>query len=120
MRKTLSSFPSDLFDSALLEQRDAKKTRPALSGPDGTISGAGPSPAVSNTAMTAADERFLSDREVAVRYGVSRTTVWRWVTVYPNFPKPHHVSLGTTRWFLSELSTYEAAVRVAPTDRAPR
>lgn len=25
-----------------------------------------------------ADERYLSDKQVAQRYGVSRTTVWRW------------------------------------------
>lgn len=53
------------------------------------------------------EERFLSDRQVARRYDVSRATVWRWRKSNPNFPAPKEVSDGTTRWRLSELLVFE-------------
>lgn len=53
---------------------------------------------------------FLSDIDVAKRYSVARPTVWRWAKETHGFPKPIHISPGTTRWRLSDLVDYEAAI----------
>jgi len=55
------------------------------------------------------DKRFLTDKQVGARYGVSRAAVWRWLAAYPDFPKPIAITPGTTRWRLSEIMAYEAA-----------
>ena len=52
---------------------------------------------------------YLADRQVAVRYGVHRTTIWGWVKSDPTFPKPVTLSPGCTRWRLSDLEAWEAA-----------
>lgn len=51
---------------------------------------------------------FLSDVEVAKRYGVSRPTIWRWCQTNPGFPAPKQISPGTTRWALSDLQAFDA------------
>ncbi|WP_134679578.1 helix-turn-helix transcriptional regulator [Paracoccus ravus] len=56
---------------------------------------------------------FVSDKQVAERYGVTRPTVWRWVKADPTFPKPISLSPGCTRWKASELDVWEAARRAA-------
>ncbi|WP_367115742.1 helix-turn-helix transcriptional regulator [Tabrizicola sp.] len=53
-------------------------------------------------------EVFLSDFELAGRYGVHRSTPWRWVKSVPDFPKPTSLSPGCTRWKLSEVEAWEA------------
>lgn len=53
---------------------------------------------------------FLKDTEVAVRYGVSRPTIWRW-TKNGNFPKPVKLGAGSTRWRASDLETWENQFR---------
>ncbi|SHJ77640.1 transcriptional regulator, AlpA family [Palleronia salina] len=55
---------------------------------------------------------FASDKQVAERFGVARTTVWRWVNSVPHFPKPIALTPGCTRWRLDELEAWERA-RVA-------
>ena len=52
--------------------------------------------------------RFLSIDDVAKRYGVGRSTVWRWVKKDDRFPAPVKLSLGTSRWSESELLAFEA------------
>lgn len=52
---------------------------------------------------------FLSDQEVAVRYSVSRPTIWRWVKTQFDFPAPVKVTEGTTRWRLDDLEKFELA-----------
>ena len=61
-----------------------------------------------------ADERYLCDRAVAVRFGVSRQTVGRWAKSRARFPKPVVISTGTTRWLLSDLMAYELELQEAP------
>jgi predicted DNA-binding transcriptional regulator AlpA len=51
---------------------------------------------------------FLSDRDVAARYRVSRPTVWRWAG-NGNLPPPVKLSQGATRWRLEDLLAFEAA-----------
>ncbi|GGB26271.1 helix-turn-helix transcriptional regulator [Allosediminivita pacifica] len=50
---------------------------------------------------------FLSDKEVAERYSVSRPTIWRWVKTAPGFPPPVRLAQGTTRWAVDALAEYE-------------
>lgn len=57
--------------------------------------------------LSEAAERYLSDVDVAVRYGISRATVWRWCKSIADFPRPIQISPGTTRWALSQLLSYE-------------
>lgn len=63
-------------------------------------------------------EDFLSDIQMDKRYGVHRSTIWRWVSVDLHFPKPVTISPGCTRWKASEIEAWETAKaskrRVAP------
>lgn len=49
---------------------------------------------------------FFRDTEVAIRYNISRPTIWRWVK-QGKFPKPFKLGEGTSRWKLSELEVWE-------------
>ncbi len=49
---------------------------------------------------------FFSDRELAKRYAVSRTTIWRWAHA-GDFPKSHRLSAGCSRWKQSDLEVWE-------------
>ncbi len=50
---------------------------------------------------------YLSDQQVAHRYGVHRSTPWRWVKADPTFPKPVILSPGCTRWKLVDIVVWE-------------
>lgn len=50
---------------------------------------------------------YASDQQVARRYGVHRSTPWRWLKTDPDFPKPIILSPGCTRWKLSEIEAWE-------------
>lgn len=50
---------------------------------------------------------YLSDRDVARRYSVSRPTIWRWVKDKVGFPSPIKIGKGTTRWHIEDLKVYE-------------
>ena len=52
---------------------------------------------------------YISDSQVAKRYGVSRQTIWRWVKSNESFPKPVQFSPACTRWNLSQIEAWEAA-----------
>ena len=61
--------------------------------------------------MSEEDERFLNVQQVADRYAVSTQTIWRWSKETDrSFPRPVGVSLGTSRWRLSELKEFEATL----------
>jgi len=51
---------------------------------------------------------YLSDAQLADRFGVHRTTVRRWVHTDPTFPKPVKLSPGSTRWCLAEIEEWVA------------
>ena len=57
----------------------------------------------------AAFSPYLTDISTGKRYGVSRVTIWRWVSTDPTFPPPVKLSPGCTRWKLSDLMAWEAA-----------
>ncbi|BCB07215.1 hypothetical protein HHSLTHF2_11050 [Vreelandella venusta] len=50
---------------------------------------------------------YLTDRQAATRYSVSRNTVWRWAKD-GSFPKPVQLSPQCTRWRLEDLKAWEA------------
>jgi prophage regulatory protein len=52
-------------------------------------------------------EVYVSDRQVALRYGMHRSAVWRWVKTIPDFPKPVVLSPGCTRWKLADIVAWE-------------
>lgn len=52
---------------------------------------------------------YLSDKDIAQRYNVSRQTVWRWHRETMEFPRAITLSPGCTRWKLSEIEAWEAA-----------
>ncbi len=52
-------------------------------------------------------ETYLSNAQLAARYGLHRTTLWRWAKTDPTFPKPVLLSAGCTRWKLSAIENWE-------------
>lgn len=55
-------------------------------------------------------QSYFSDLQLADRYQVNRTTIWRWVA--RNYlPRPVQLSPGTTRWRRNEIESHEAQHR---------
>lgn len=54
--------------------------------------------------------QYLSDTQLAARYSVSRSTIWRW-TQRGLFPKPVQLSPGTTRWRKDAIERHEASTQ---------
>jgi len=52
---------------------------------------------------------FLTDRDLAARWAVSRTTPWDWTKTKAGFPQPIKLSERCTRWKLSEIEAWESA-----------
>ena len=52
---------------------------------------------------------YLRDTDLADRYGVHRTTVWRWASK-GLLPKPFRLTDGCTRWKLPEIEVNDAAL----------
>ena len=50
--------------------------------------------------------QYLSDKSLAKRFSVCRTTIWRWRRE-GEFPKPVKLG-GATRWRLAEIEAWEA------------
>lgn len=51
--------------------------------------------------------QYLTDRALAARFAVARTTVWRWLSE-GLLPAPVHLTPGTTRWRLADIEAFEA------------
>ncbi|MBY6158895.1 helix-turn-helix transcriptional regulator [Pseudooceanicola nitratireducens] len=54
-------------------------------------------------------QTYLTDLQVAARYGVHRSTPWRWAKTDPTFPQPITLTPGCTRWKLADLEIWETA-----------
>jgi prophage regulatory protein len=52
-------------------------------------------------------QQFLSDAQLAERYSVSRSTIWRW-TARKLLPQPVHLSPGCTRWRRDDIERRDA------------
>lgn len=57
--------------------------------------------------------KYLSDRQLAERYGVTEVTVWRWHRDDATFPRAVKLSTGTTRWKSTEIEAWEKSRAVA-------
>lgn len=55
-------------------------------------------------------EVYLADTQLAARYGVHRSTIWRWAKTDPHFPDPIVFSSGCTRWKLSQIEAWELVI----------
>jgi predicted DNA-binding transcriptional regulator AlpA len=115
MPKAAQTHTKDLFDdeprgALRAKARAARRARNAERVPAQRAGAEAPVAPV-GVGLGLRDERFLTDPQVADRYGVTRATVWRWASAYPSFPKPHPITPGTTRWYLSELLAHEAVAR---------
>ena len=53
-------------------------------------------------------ETYISSLQLAARFGISRSTLWRWAKTEPSFPQPVALSPGCTRWRVSEIEAWEA------------
>ncbi len=51
-------------------------------------------------------DTYLTDRDIAARYSVHRTTPWRWAA-QGRFPKPVKLSPQVTRWRASDVENWE-------------
>lgn len=49
---------------------------------------------------------FLRDIEIAERYDISRSTIWRWVKE-DRFPRPIKLGPASTRWLITDLEAWE-------------
>ena len=49
---------------------------------------------------------FISDKTMAERYEIGRSTVWHWVST-GKLPKPHRLTSQTTRWDLQEVEDFD-------------
>ena len=54
-------------------------------------------------------ETYISDKQIAARYGVHRTTPWDWLKRDPSFPRPVSLTPGCTRWRLSQIEAWESS-----------
>jgi|LNAP01.1.fsa_nt_gb predicted DNA-binding transcriptional regulator AlpA len=61
--------------------------------------------------------KFLSDRDLAARYSIGRTTVWRWLAD-GRLPAPVQLTPGTTRWRLIDIEEFESKRLAASTAAA--
>ena len=52
---------------------------------------------------------YITDQQLADRFQVFRTTIWRWRRTDPSFPRPVKLSPGCARWRLDEVEAWEAA-----------
>lgn len=49
---------------------------------------------------------FLSDKQIASRYSVARSTIWRWVKT-SDFPAPLKLATGCSRWRMADVEEWE-------------
>jgi predicted DNA-binding transcriptional regulator AlpA len=54
--------------------------------------------------------KLLSIKQVARRYGVARSTVWRWEAT-GLIPRGLRISRGTVRWVATEIENHLASCR---------
>ena len=51
--------------------------------------------------------QYVSDAQLGERYGVSRSTIWRWVK-RGLLPPPISISPGCTRWNVEQVAQRDA------------
>jgi predicted DNA-binding transcriptional regulator AlpA len=53
---------------------------------------------------------LLSVKQVALQYGVSPPTIWRWIKEQADFPKPVR-NRGSTRWYAGDIIDHLSSLR---------
>jgi len=56
---------------------------------------------------------WLSAAQCAVRYGVTKATIWRWAGNKSGFPRPRRLGSNCSRWKLEELVEWELSLETA-------
>lgn len=64
---------------------------------------------MSNKNQRQPEIKWLSDKDLATRYGVSRATVWRWVRE-GHLPAPRKIGQSTSRWPVSEIDEHDRKI----------
>ncbi|MBG6143565.1 putative DNA-binding transcriptional regulator AlpA [Labrenzia sp. EL_142] len=104
-----SETPNSSIPQKATKKRKNRNSRPETKKPvelvDSYISG---QEQTLPPATSPSDRAYLTDKEVALRYSVSKATIWRWANSNPNFPKPIVFSKGVSRWSLEDLLAFEA------------
>ncbi|MCW3780267.1 helix-turn-helix transcriptional regulator [Defluviimonas salinarum] len=52
---------------------------------------------------------YISDKQIAERWGVHRVTPWRLAKSVEGFPQPVKLSANVTRWKLADIEAWEKA-----------
>ena len=50
--------------------------------------------------------QYISDKSVAKRYEIGRSTVWAWLAVR-RLPQPYKLTPQTTRWLVADLDAFD-------------
>jgi predicted DNA-binding transcriptional regulator AlpA len=58
---------------------------------------------------TQSSAAWLSDRDLAKRYAVSRMTIWRWARS-GHLPAPRKVGPNVTRWPAQAIEAHDASI----------
>lgn len=61
-----------------------------------------------NTEAAPIQSAYVTDAALAAHFGVTRATIWKWVT-RNGFPAPVKLSPQMTRWKLADVEAWEAA-----------
>ncbi|MGJ7456964.1 helix-turn-helix transcriptional regulator [Halomonas sp. RA08-2] len=56
--------------------------------------------------------KYYSDKQLAERFGVTRSTIWRWVKI-GLLPAPVRLTKGCTRWRSPDIEAWEESREVA-------
>jgi len=51
-------------------------------------------------------QMYLSTSQLAIKLGMSRTTIWRYTRNDPDFPKPFYFGRTTRRWCLADVEAW--------------
>lgn len=99
----------DLFQASVDEPNSPVKKEVSSSAKDHNKPASNKNTAISTCdhAANGSVDRFLNVVEVAQRYGLSKSSVWRLAAENKDFPKPFKLAKGTTRWRLSDLIAFE-------------
>lgn len=90
--------------------RGSRNKRPQGQLKPENVPGLAVNEAKASNATADSGARFISDKDVAHRYGLARSTIWRWLKTNPHFPRPVYFSNGTTRWRVADLEAYDRAL----------
>ena len=57
--------------------------------------------------MSGIEVKFISDKKVAERYGIARSSVW-YLVKQGRLPSPTKISANITRWNIETLDAHDA------------